>query len=272
MRSNILLRVTLGLAVAGAPIASATDYWDVATDNDNSGPGGTDNELVHGTSQQHDLQANPGPVADEDWYSVTNHPRSSYEVVIDSASGDLDMPAPAENFQRLDIDGLTVLQTGENANGFAVGTSVALRWQHLGTTTDLNFLRVRSAACGLTCGAEDQYHIRSYDTTIAVPRFNNAGGQITVLIVQNPTGWTRDIGGSVYFWSGTGTLLGSTTFSLAAKAGLVLNTSTVPGVAAQAGTMTIAHDGGYGNLTAKSVALEPSTGFSFDSPGTYKPL
>jgi hypothetical protein len=270
MRSNILLRVALGLAVVGAPTASATDYWDLATDNDNSGPGGTDNELVHGTSQQHDLQANPGPVADEDWYSVLNHARSSYEAVIDSASGDLDMPAPAANFQRLDIGG-TVLQTSENANGFASGVSVALRWQNTIATTDLQFLRVQSAACGTTCGPEDQYHIRFYDTTVAVPRFNNASGQVTVLIVQNPTGWTRDIAGTVYFWGATGTLLGSTTFSLAAKAALVLNTATVAGVAGQGGTITIAHDGGYGNLAVKSVALDPATGFSFDSPGLYKP-
>ena len=38
------------------------------------------------------------------------------------------------------------------------------------------------------------------------------------------------------------------------------------------GTITIAHDGGYGNLAVKAVALEPSTGFSFDTPGLYKPL
>lgn len=41
------------------------------------------------------------------------------------------------------------------------------------------------------------------------------------------------------------------------RAALVLNTSTVAGVAGQGGTMTIVHDGGYGGLTAKSVALEP---------------
>jgi hypothetical protein len=32
------------------------------------------------------------------------------------------------------------------------------------------------------------------------------------------------------------------------------------------GAVTIAHDGRYGDLTAKTVALEPATGFSFDSP------
>ena len=30
--------------------------------------------------------------------------------------------------------------------------------------------------------------------------------------------------------------------------------------------MTVSHDGRYGELAGKSVALEPATGFSFDSP------
>ena len=32
------------------------------------------------------------------------------------------------------------------------------------------------------------------------------------------------------------------------------------------GSVTIANDGRYGDLSAKTVALEPATGFSFDSP------
>ena len=79
------------------------------------------------------------------------------------------------------------------------------------------------------------------------------------------------IAGTVYFYGATGALLGSTTFSLPANGALVLNTATVPNVAGASGTITIAHDGGYGNLAVKSVALEPATGFSFDSPGLYKP-
>jgi hypothetical protein len=37
-------------------------------------------------------------------------------------------------------------------------------------------------------------------------------------------------------------------------------------VAGHAGTITVSHDGRYGDLAGKTVALEPSTGFSFDSP------
>ena len=40
---------------------------------------------------------------------------------------------------------------------------------------------------------------------------------------------------------------------------------------AVAGTITITHDGRYGDLQGKGVALEPSTGFSFDTPMMYRP-
>ena len=270
MHKTLRLIAAISLALAGAGTASSTDYWDLSTNNDN-GFIETFNELAHGLSQQHDLQANPGPVADEDWTFFFTPPRSSFEAVIDSASGDI--AGPLTMFQRLDGGGSMVVQTSEIANvGATVGTNIALRWQNTNSTFTLNYLRVRSGGCTTDCGPEDQYHLRVYDTTVAVPRFNNAAGQITVLIVQNPTAWTRDIAGTVYFWSPTGTLLGSAPFALGAKAALVLNTAAVMGVAGQTGTITISHDGGYGNLAAKSVALEPSTGFSFDTPGLYKPL
>jgi len=58
---------------------------------------------------------------------------------------------------------------------------------------------------------------------------------------------------------------------LQAHASLVLNTSTVSGVAGQSGSITVSYRGGYGVLSGKAVALEPATGFSFDSPMLVKP-
>jgi hypothetical protein len=268
MRRSAWLGPALGLVLFGVRSASATDYWDLATIPDNSLLA-AQNNLVHGASQQHDLQANPGPVTDVDCYIATDFPRSSFEAVVDAAGADLIMQDNL-NFQRFDSQGLP-LQTSEQTDVGSTGNSLAMRWQSTGTTIQSTLLRVQSLSCGPTCGPEDQYRIRFYDTTIAVPRFNNAAGQVTVLIVQNPTGWTRNIAGTVYFYGATGALLGSTTFSLPANAALVLNTATVPNVAGASGTITIAHDGGYGNLAVKSVALDPATGFSFDSPGLYKP-
>jgi hypothetical protein len=261
------LSVALGLALLGAQTASATDYWDLNTTDDDDNTG-TDNELLHGTSQQHDLQV-AGAVADQDWYVAINFPRSSYEALIDSTSGDLNMYSPP-TFDRMSSSGTTVVQSAEYANtGSGAGYSVALRWASAGTAIVEQFLRVQSPTCGAACGAEDQYHIRYYETTIAVPRFNNASGQTTVLLIQNMTGWNRPIVGAANFWSTAGAFLGSAGFSIPAHGAFNVNTSTVvPGVT---GTITIAHDGGYGGLAVKSVALEPATGFSFDTPGSYKP-
>jgi hypothetical protein len=61
-------------------------------------------------------------------------------------------------------------------------------------------------------------------------------------------------------------MLGQHPFTLAPRQTLVLNTATVAGVAGQGGTITVSHDGRYGDLAGKTVALEPSTGFSFNSP------
>ena|SRR2546428_1579466 len=270
MRRSLWLSIALGLALLGVRSASATDYWDLATDNDNGI--GTDNELLNGTTQQHDLQVN-GAVADQDWFVVVNYPRSSYEALVDSTSGDLNLFG-AGAFSRLDATGTSVLQAAEYANpGGGTGYSEALRWVNAGTTIVEQFLRVQAPGCTTTCGPEDQYHIRFHETTVSVPRFNNASGQITVLIIQNGTGWppARPIGGTAFFWDTAGNLLGSSNFSIAPRGALVLNTSTVAGAAGVGGTITVAHDGGYGGLAIKSVALEPATGFSFDTPGTYKP-
>ena len=87
--------------------------------------------------------------------------------------------------------------------------------------------------------------------------------------MQNRT--ARTVAARVYFWSAAGALLGESPFTLPPRATHVLNIATVAGVAGQSGTITVAHDGGYGALAGKAVALEPSTGFSFDSPMTDRP-
>jgi hypothetical protein len=265
MRRSLLPILALGLSLAGAQTASATDYWDLASESDN----GTfsDNELVHGTFQQHDLQANPGPTADQDWYLVFNYPQSSYEMIVESTGGDTELWIPG-SVDRLDTAGTTVIQSAEPAQPGVVNYATALRWQSTMAVIETNFVRVQSIVCTTGCGPEDQYHVRYYDTTVAIPRFNNSSGQITVLLIQNPLGWNRNINGTVYFWNTAGTMVGSTTFSIPARGAQNINTATIaPGIA---GTITVAHDGGYGNLAIKTVALEPATGFSFDSPGVYR--
>jgi uncharacterized repeat protein (TIGR01451 family) len=217
-------------------------------------------ELTHGTDEVYDLAAQPGPVADEDVFRMNQKPYSSYEVVIDATSGDIG-GASGPILERLGGDGTTILQ-GSVAIG--TGSSRSLRWANTtASEVEGEAIRVKSAGCTTDCGPDDVYRIRAYETTYAVPRFNNAGTQVTVLVLQNPTNYA--ITGQAYFRTSSGALVGTHSFTLSAKAALVLNTATVPGANGVSGGILVAHDGRYGDLVGKTVALEPATGFSFDS-------
>ena len=194
-------------------------------------------------------------------YVIRQDSRASYEVVVDAASGDL-QPL---GLQRLSAGG-SVVQTSA---GSGVGRSRSLRWVNSGAVVDGERVVVTSGNCGTGCGADDTYRIRFYETTGLVARFNNAGGQGTVLVLQNPG--ASAVTGQVYLWSGAGTLLGSAPFTLPSRGSLALNTATIAGAAGKAGSITVAHDAPYGVLTGKAVALEPATGFSFDTPLVAKP-
>jgi hypothetical protein len=241
---------------------AGADVWDVQTQNDNGN--GTQNELVHGSDQLHDLGALAGPVADQDWFRISQKPFSSYEVVADTTSGDI---GNGLGVTLVDSGGATITASSD----VGVGFSKTLRFVNAtASAVDTQFVRV-TAACGTTCAADDVYRIRSYETTYAIPRFNNSGTQTTVLIVQNPTNYT--IAGTVYFWNAAGTLLnpGGFAINLTGKQTQVLSTSSVGGVAGQSGAITLSHNGRYGDLAGKAVALEPSTGFSFDTPMVPRP-
>ena len=45
----------------------------------------------------------------------------------------------------------------------------------------------------------------------------------------------------------------------------VVNTGSLPALAGLSGSAQISHDAGFGELAGKAVALEPSTGFTFDT-------
>jgi uncharacterized repeat protein (TIGR01451 family) len=216
-------------------------------------------ELVHGSRITADLAA-AGGVADVDSYRVSQKPYSSYEVVVDGTSGDIGTGA-GPLVDRILSDGTTVLQTSTAAG---VGSSRTLRFANTtAATVDGHLVRVRSGACGTDCGADDVYRIRAWETTAAIPRFNNSATQVTVLVLQNRS--AQPIAGRLYFWSLSGALRHTETLALPSKGTLIFNTSTVAPLVGQSGSVTIAHDGGYDALAGKGVALEVATGFSFDS-------
>jgi hypothetical protein len=257
MRTTIVVSALMATLVASAPPPAVADVWDRSVPTD--GSSSTRSELVHGSDELHDL-AKKGSLPDEDWYRLSQQPYTSYEVLVEATAGEIAPPV----LERLAADGTTVLQTAVGIG--AIGFTRSLRWQNGAAPTDDQFVRVRSGSC-VKCKKDAVYRIRAFETTYRVPRFNNTGTQVTVLVAQNPTDAT--IAGNVYFWNASGTLLATQPFTIQAKALLTLATQTV--VPDVSGSATVSHDGRYGDLAGKALALEPSTGFSFDTPMEPRP-
>lgn len=255
------------VAVLALGTSAQADVWDVGTDNDNDS--GSDNEIVHGLNQLHDLAAQSGgTVMDVDWFTFRHPAARSFEIVVEGVTGDVSNGTTSPSVQLIAADGTSVDQDSEPVTNFGVARSLRSYSGLLpGSTPGYynSFVRISNPACGLTCAANDQYRVRAYETTLMLPRFNNAGTQITVLILQNPT--SQAVLATAHALSNTGTLLGSLGFAVQPYSTYVANLSTVLGGAlnGQSGSLIIPHTGPYGVLSGKGVALEPSTGFTFDT-------
>jgi hypothetical protein len=255
---------TFVVGLINAVNALAGDFQSIVTIVDDDAPSLSQLELTHGSLLTADLAPDPGPVPDQDLYHFSQAPFSSYEAVFDAVSGDA---VPGTLLDRVAPDGSTILQA---AAPVGTGPAAQMRFlNRLAAPVDNQYLRVRGASCGTACGPDDTYRLRLYETTGVIPRFNNVGSQVTVLIVQNIT--DRKVQGYADFWSVSGVLLRSVPVILPPRWSFVLDTTTNPFLAGTSGTVTLAHDGPYGGLAGKAVALEPSTGFSFDSPMASKP-
>jgi hypothetical protein len=174
-------------------------------------------------------------------------------------------------FDRLAFDGttLTLLQSSQPITP-GMDYARSLRWENTGATDVINqYLRVRSTSCTSDCGPDDQYRIRYYETTFAIPRFNATSTQTTVLLIQNPTSY--NVTGHAYFWNATGGPEHTQPFSVNAHSLYTLNVVSVPILVGKSGTITVSHNARYGDLVGKAVALEPATGFSFDTPMVWRP-
>jgi hypothetical protein len=251
--------LVIGVALAGPALA---DEWDLGQDTDDAAT--TDNVLAHGADQRHDLSVRPGPSADQDWYLVTEDPLSSYEFVVDGMTGDLDLSASA--VQRLGADATTV-ESDASTRGSGGVQSLAWSGDPLsGPVT--KWVRVQGAACGTSCGDSDRYRARFYDTTYTVPRFNNSGTQQTVLVIQNASETACSI--TLHFLSESGLLANSAARILPAHASLVLPTASLA-TDVPTGSIRVVHGCGYGGLAGKAVALEPATGFTFDTAMLPRP-
>jgi hypothetical protein len=293
--STIPGRVVLTVLLAAS--SASADVWDAGpiingnfyTDNTLIG---TPNVLIHGTVQVHDLAAltttevcPTPPCPDRDWYMVLNHPYTSHEVLLEaataSASWEASGPAALFNPPVLSRHGQAggVLQVGVPLGNSVVpsGTS-SMRWETAGPgfpfADAIAVAQVAPPACGTACDANAQYTIRFYETTAFIPRFNNAGGQVTVLFLHNSVSadfgdGTAFVTGHINFYENLSGMPVQVVFTLNPNTSLALNTSTVmPGVG---GRITVTHNGRYGQLVGKATAVEPATGFSFDTPLSYIP-
>lgn len=255
-----VLTIVIALGVVAA------DVWDRADDGSF-----TANELVHGTDQFHDLASFGSASTDQDWYRVGMKPRASYEVILDSTGASIAGVAsgagPSLTRQYLPIGG--PLQTAAAVTS-KLGFSRSLRWENTAISAETtNYVTVQSGGCTTTCDTQAVYQIRMYETTYGISRFNNSASQITVLLIQNTAKDT--VAGRVNFFNTAGTFLGDLPFTLNPAALLTVNTSTLGFASGQGGSMTVSNSGSYGDLVGKAVAVEPATGFTFDTSMTPRP-
>ena len=243
------------IALAALP-GRADDPWELDPEEDGQA---TRAHILAGQVQTgRDLQG--GATADQDWIWIVPLARHSY---LARASGGPMWSANtfvAAKLERVGT-GLAVLTAGtdEEMAGFR-GHSV--RWI-AGPTSDHEYLRVTGPP-----GAQGAapYTLEFHDTTYAIPRWNNAASQATIFLIQNNK--PAPVTGSIFFYGASGNLVHTQALSVPANGLLVLPTGSIPQLAGQNGSAHVAHTGGRGALSGKAVALEPGTGFTFDTQMT----
>jgi hypothetical protein len=255
----------LAVSLACAGPSWAHDPWETGLGDDSSS---SSNLLRHGVVQQgHDLEGAP-PTPDRDRMMFVARARHSYEARVSGLywdDGCAGTPCPV--FDRVDLAG-TVLTPGVASNDdIDLGSHTrgrTVRWISEGGREYL-----RALGDQLIALPPDPYDVVYYDTTLFVPRWNNTGSQQTVLILQNTTSSTTR--GFVYFYDAAGALLTNVEINVPEHAVRILPTATIPELAGRSGSAQIAQLGGYEALAGKAVALEPATGFTFDTAITPLP-
>jgi hypothetical protein len=215
--------------------------------------------------QLRDLEA-VGGVADADYFFVMGRPWRSYEARISAASKAITVAL----LERVDNNTLAVLQTASHYQGTlgSVAQFVFLRWMLDGNPPNPNgYIRVTGHS---NATASAQYQIELKDTTLFCPRYNNTNGQSSVLIIQAAPEGAIACSYTAVFFNESGTLTGTQSGTLNETNMSTIATSTVAGLNNTKGSARIVHDCGYNNVFAKLVALEPATGYSFDTACTSK--
>jgi hypothetical protein len=252
------------VVLAAAPHTRAADPWEGNAIGDDT-PGRV-NALTHGAVQQHDLDRAGGPV-DQDWMVLATVSGRSYEARITGVNSVFDVSggcASCAQFERVTTSG-TVVQEDQAVATAAPNATYdrTIPWVATSTQVSDEYIRVRGDSA-FPDDADSRYTIRLWDTTYGIPRWNAANGQVTVFLIQNLT--QKAVTGSIRLFSAAGALLHEEPLALGENQLRVFNVSGVPVLVGQSGHAYVAHTAGYGGLAGKAVALEPSTGFTFDTP------
>jgi hypothetical protein len=257
-------------ALAPSP-AAAVDVWDRTGNDDDTA---TESELVPGSSEVHDMEA-VGGVADQDWFRFRMEEYSSYEVVVDGTSAGLATVPVTAPGDELAVDLMTLgnaLPWKTSRNAGAAGAVRSLTMTNLvGLGDDDLWIRVSSPQCDTACGPDEQYRIRLLETTLALPRFNNSASQVTLLIVQNLSDHLVSFQAWLFDW--VGAPIGTAFYQIQPRGVIVWDTREASGGAGagRSGSIRVTHDGRYGDVVGKAVALEPATGFTFDTALVPRP-
>jgi hypothetical protein len=254
-------RIGIALLAAAVCVPEAlADDWDVLFFFDNGAS--TGNVLLHGSEQVHDLRHMFETTPEADAYRVTSRAFSSYQMVVDGQTGELDLAS--SGLQRLNATGGLVL---ENALVSDAGRVLSLQWQQ-GAGAVEHRVRVQGAACGTSCTEADTYRIRFYDTTYTLPHFDSSGGRSTVVRVQNAT--ERGCAVTLHFLAASGALL-ATSGPTTVPARGVLVRDAAEAVGSGSGSVRVTHTCGYGGLSGKAVTFEPAAGVASDTPLVPRP-
>jgi hypothetical protein len=247
--------------LVGADAAVVADGQGVVTIQDDDGGVFRVRELTHGAARRSEL------AGASHLYVVHQPGYSSWEVIVDEASGDLGADeGPA--LQRISPDLTTVLQ---HSTPTGVGPARTLRWVNRGSGMDQDeYVGVASQGCTTDCGADDVYRIRAYETTLRAPRFNCGGGHVSVLVLQNVG--DAAVTARSEFWSSSGVRIDGLVRAVEPRGVSAVNICAASGALELAsGAATVAHDGTYGQLTGKVVQVDPATGATFETPLTARP-
>jgi hypothetical protein len=252
------MRMLAIVALLSMPLpARADDAWENGLFHDDDAPAFTTNQLLHGARQTHDLQG-PAASPDRDCFIYLGWNHHSYEARVSSGTllWNTARPMPElATFERVGYEG-DVLQSA-----FSTGVAASLKW--IVEEGDFHgFVRARGSGL-LDYTANERYDIELLDTTYFLPRWNNVGGQVTVLLIQNTLG--VPVSGKVFFHDAGGALLHAEAFTLPPSGLHVVNSASATPLAGRSGSATIAHTGGYGALAGKAVSLEPSSGIALDT-------